>query len=92
MRARAVFRVSKANYWRQIMVNGWTLERRQRQAELIRQWQPWKQSTGPKTSEGKAKASRNAWQGGHRAQLRELTRALNVELAEMRRINNMARG
>ena len=37
-------------------------------------------------------ASRNAWQGGHRAQLRELTKALNAELAEMRRINNMARG
>ncbi len=37
-------------------------------------------------------ASRNAWQGGHRAQLRELTKTLNAELAEMRRINNMARG
>ena len=74
------------------MVNGWTLERRERQAELIRQWQPWKQSTGPKTPEGKATASRNAWQGGHRAQLRELTKALNAELAEMRRINNLARG
>ena len=70
----------------------WTLERRQRQAELIRQWQPWKQSTGPQTPEGKATSSRNAWQGGHRAQLRELTKALNTELAEMRRIDNMARG
>ena len=74
------------------MATPWTLERRQRQAELIRQWQPWKLSTGPRTPEGKATASRNAWQGGHRAQLRELTQALNAELAEMRRINNMARG
>ena len=74
------------------MVNGWTLERRERQAELIRQWQPWKQSTGPRTPEGKVAASRNAWQGGHCAQLRELTKTLNAELADMRRINNMARG
>ena len=72
------------------MVNGWTLERRERQAELIRQWQPWKQSTGPKTPEGKATASRNAWQGGHRAQLRELSKELKAELAAMRRFNSMA--
>ena len=63
-----------------------------RKAELIRQWRPWEQSTGPRTPEGKARVSRNAWQGGHRAQLRELTKTLNAELAEMRRINNMARG
>ena len=74
------------------MATPWTLERRQRQAELIRQWQPWQQSTGPRTPEGKATASRNAWQGGHCAQLRELTKTRNAELAEMRRINNMARG
>ena len=30
--------------------------------------------------------------GGHRARLRELSKTLNAELAEMRRINNMARG
>lgn len=34
--------------------------------------------------------SRNAWQGGHLAQLRALSEALNAELAEMRRFNNMA--
>jgi hypothetical protein len=34
--------------------------------------------------------SRNAWQGGHRAQLRELSKTLNAELAEMRRFNRMA--
>ena len=85
-------KVHQTNYWSISMATPWTLERRQRQAELIRQWQPWKQSTGPRTPEGKATASRNAWQGGHRAQLRELTKTLNAELAEMRRINNMARG
>jgi hypothetical protein len=34
--------------------------------------------------------SRNAWKGGHRAQLLVLSKALNAELAEMRRLNSMA--
>ncbi len=72
------------------MATPWTLERRQRQAEQIRRWKPWEQSTGPRTHEGKARVSRNAWQGGHLAQLRALSKALNVELAEMRRFNSMA--
>ena len=66
------------------MVNGWTLERRERQAELIRQWQPWKQSTGPKTPEGKATASRNSWQGGDMARMRELAKDVNRVLREQR--------
>ena len=66
------------------MVNGWTLERRERQAELIRQWQPWKQSTGPKTPEWKATASRNAWQGGDMARMRELAKDVNRVLREQR--------
>lgn len=72
------------------MVNGWTLERRQRQAELVKQWRPWDKSTGPKTLEGKERVSRNAWKGGHRQKLRELSKELNSELAEMRRFNRMA--
>ena len=71
--------------------NGWTLERRQRQAELIRRWKPWNQSTGPSTPEGKARVSLNAWKGGHRAQMRELTKELKTELAAMRQFNRMAR-
>lgn len=39
----------------------WTAERRARQAMLIRTWQPWTKSTGPRTPEGKAKSSRNAY-------------------------------
>ena len=66
------------------MATPWTLERRQRQAELIRQWQPWKQSTGPKTPEGKAMASRNAWQGGDMARMRELAKDVNRVLREQR--------
>ena len=57
--AREIFRVCQTNYW-MIMVNGWTWERRAKQAELIRQWKPWKQSTGPKSTEGKARIATNA--------------------------------
>lgn len=59
------------------MSNGWTPERRARQAVLIRNWRPWERSTGPRTNEGKAKASRNAYKGGQREKLREITNALN---------------
>lgn len=61
------------------MANGWTPERRARQAELIRQWQPWKQSIGPRSSEGKAAAARNAWKGGVRPLLRDLARELREQ-------------
>lgn len=43
--------------------SAWTPERRARQAEIIRATQPWHSSTGPKTPEGKAKSSRNAYAG-----------------------------
>ena len=46
------------------MTIGWTLERRQRQAELIQQWQPWKQSTGARTEEGKEVSKMNALKHG----------------------------
>jgi len=48
------------------MSNGWTPERRARQSERIKQWQPWKQSTGPKTDVGKAASSENAFKHGMR--------------------------
>lgn len=65
------------------MAKPWTLERKQRQAELIKSWKPWEKSTGPRTSEGKARVSRNAWQGGTRTQLRKLSKDLNEELASL---------
>jgi hypothetical protein len=43
--------------------SGWTPERRAKQAEAIRRWQPWDKSTGPRTEEGKARSSRNADKG-----------------------------
>ncbi len=39
--------------------NGWTPERRARQAALIRAWKPWERSTGPRTTDGKARSSAN---------------------------------
>jgi len=66
------------------MGRGWTPERKARQAELIRNWKPWEQATGPKTNEGKARTARNAFKGGHWKQLRELTKAMNEVLREQR--------
>lgn len=54
----------------------WTPEQRRQQSERIRTCRPWERSTGPRTAEGKARASRNAWKGGHRPLLRVLAKAL----------------
>lgn len=64
------------------MANGWTPERRARQAELIRSWKPWERSTGPRTAEGKARTSRNGFKGGQWAELRVLCKALNDLMRE----------
>ena len=74
------------------MANGWTPERRARQAELIRTWRPWDQSTGPRTAEGKSKAAGNAerfygWTAELKAErqtVRELRAAFNDLLREQR--------
>jgi hypothetical protein len=68
------------------MANGWTSERRARQAALIHTWRPWEAATGPKTLQGKAKASRNAYKGGTRAMLRELARLLREQAEALKRI------
>lgn len=65
-------------------MNGWTKERRERQAEAIRLWRPWERSTGPTTAEGKERVARNAWKGGHRSKLRELIRVVNDEIRAAR--------
>ena len=62
--------------------NGWTPERQARQAELIRQWQPWANATGARTAEGKARSSRNAYKGGSRKAFREEIRMLREILKE----------
>jgi hypothetical protein len=48
------------------------LKAQSRQAALIQRWKPWAHSTGPKTTAGKAKISRNAYKGGTRILLRRL--------------------
>ena len=73
------------------MVNGWSLERRARQAELIRQWEPWARSSGPRSLEGKQRVSRNAWTGGHRARLRELSKMVNEQVRASRELVNSSR-
>ena len=60
-----------------------TPEHRFLRAKLIRKWQPWEKSTGPKTPEGKAKVSRNAYKGAARVLLGELSRALRRQKQEL---------
>jgi uncharacterized protein YozE (UPF0346 family) len=43
---------------------GWTKEKRARVAKRTQNQQPWKHSTGPKTTDGKAKVAQNAYQHG----------------------------
>lgn len=64
----------------------WTPEQRQRQREAIQRWKPWSKSTGPQSPGGKAAASRNAWTGGHRAQLRELSMLVKAEIRQAREL------
>ena len=52
------------------MPRTWTPEQRAKQAELIRNWQPWTKSTGAKTEDGKFISSMNAWKGGKREETR----------------------
>ena len=58
-RAKKKIKIGQTDYWRNSIANGWTLERKQRQAELIKTWNPWEQPIGPRTKEGKAIASQN---------------------------------
>lgn len=66
------------------MANGWTPERRARQAEAIRRWKPWERSTGPRTAEGKQRTRMNGYKGGQQRKLRQLSRELNNLLREQR--------
>lgn len=62
---------------------GWTQERREQQRAAIASWNPWEQSTGPKTVEGKARSSRNADRGGQRPKLRAELRYFREMLREL---------
>jgi hypothetical protein len=60
-------------------MRGWTPERRLKQSLQIRQWRPWDDSTGPKTPQGKAVSSRNAYRGGVRSMLNSMSELLREQ-------------
>lgn len=64
-------------------MNGWTLERRKRQSEMIRQWSPWERSTGPRTEEGKLASAKRGYKGGLRGKLRKISHALCEQRREL---------
>lgn len=67
----------------------WSHERRLKQAEIIRQTRPWERSTGPRTKQGKAASSRNAYAGDeiHRAlQILANSRIATLELFDRKRM------
>lgn len=59
--------------------NGWSPERRARQAAAIQRWAPWKKATGPKSVSGLEKSKMNALKhGGRSAAVRLLGRLLKA--------------
>ena len=68
-----------------------TPEHRKLRAELIKKWKPWENSTGPRTEEGKARASRNGFKGGQWREMLELARSVSAALREQRNsLRNLA--
>lgn len=65
---------------------GWTPEQRQRLGEAVQKWKPWERSTGPRSSLGKAIASRNAFKGGERPALRQMNRLVGESLKRLNRL------
>jgi hypothetical protein len=62
------------------MTKGWTEERRQKQAERIRQNRPWEKSTGPRSAAGKARSRNNSRKHGlYDYQTREMRAALKLQ-------------
>jgi hypothetical protein len=62
---------------------GWSPARRARQAEAIRRWRPWVQSTGPRTAEGRAISSRNAAMSNS---IRQQLLSLGAEIKQVMKI------
>ena len=82
--------MSQTNYWRKLKMNGWTKERKQSQAEKIKQWKPWKKSTGAKTKQGKAKSSQNALKHGFRSKNQiEKRKELNNLIKQSQKLNSV---
>lgn len=71
--------------------SAWTEERRARQAEIIRQNKPWEKSTGPRTEEGKAISSRNAYDGDFVHEMRERRKSIMKEALALYGRKSMSR-
>jgi hypothetical protein len=55
----------------------WTAEEKHKQSQLIKRWQPWSKSTGPKTQAGKEKSKMNARKhGGYCAGLKQYRQSI----------------
>lgn len=65
----------------------WTTEEREKQSQLIQNWQPWSKSTGARTPEGKAVSSRNAYKGGIRSICREMNTLFRDYKAMLKRFD-----
>jgi hypothetical protein len=67
------------------MANGWTPERRAKQAQAIGRWRPWERSTGPQTEAGKTTAAANSRKHGMRSVVwREQQKQINAFLRDCR--------
>ena len=84
-RVRAISESCRPNSWR-LMSNGWTPERRNRQAEAIRRWKPWESSTGPRSETGKRRSAMNRYRGGRRQIWRAFCRDVLGALAAHDRV------
>ena len=63
------------------MSHGWSLERRKKQAELIRNWRPWNSARGPTTYWGKEISKMNALKHGqYSAEERATRNAMRTQL------------
>jgi hypothetical protein len=87
LHAHKKIKIIQTNYWSIPMANGWTLERKARQAVLIQSWQPWNKSTGARTPEGKAVSSRNAHKGGIRSICKDMNTLLRNYRDMMKRFD-----
>ena len=68
----------------------WSPERRAKQSQAIREWQPWAKSTGAKTPQGKAVVSRNAFKGGLRPYMRQVAKELAEEVSYTQRLIDLS--
>lgn len=57
----------------------WTESQKKEQAQKIHDWQPWKNSTGPRSLNGKATSSRNAFKNSLLERCKKLHRSV-IEL------------